>query len=134
MRERAGLRLGLAAVVLAHLIVTLVHGAAHTRAHVPLSRAGNLFVFLVILAGPLVGLALAWRAERAGAWIVALAMAGALVFGVVNHFVLTSPDHVSQVSADWRPVFTTTAVLLAVTELLGFGLAIRVARQRSVRP
>ena len=46
-----------------------------------------------------------------------------LVFGVVNHFLLESPDHVAQVAAQWRVLFGTTAVLLAVTEALGSGLA-----------
>jgi len=57
--------------------------------------------------------------------LIALTMAGALVFGFVNHFVLSSPDHVAHVDPQWRPLFTTTAVLLALTEALGSGLAIQ---------
>jgi hypothetical protein len=124
-------RLWLIAAVLSHLVVSLVHGAAHTGAHVPLSPAANLFVFVVILGGPLAGLAWTWRSERIGNWIIAIAMAGSLVFGVVNHFVVASPDHVAQVERQWRPVFTTTAVLLALIEALGLGLAIRAARERT---
>ena len=120
----------LTAAVLSHLVVSIVHGAAHAGAHVPLSRAANLFVFVVILTGPLVGLALIWPAERIGTWLIAITMAGALVFGLVNHFVFASPDHVSHVARDWRPLFTTTAVLLALTEALGFALAIRLATER----
>jgi hypothetical protein len=52
-------------------------------------------------------------------------MAGSLVFGVVNHFVLVSADHVGHVDPHVRTLFTTTAVLLAVTEALGVGLAMR---------
>jgi len=132
MKGKAGPGLWLVAAVLGHLVVSVVHGAAHARAQVALSGIGRLFVFTVILAGPLAGLALSWPAERLGAWIVALTLAAAFVFGIVNHFVLISPDHFSQVDAVWRPAFTITAVLLAITELLGFGLAIRVARQRSI--
>jgi len=121
----------LTAAVLAHLIISLVHGAAHSGAQVPLSPAANLFVFTVILAGPLVGLALTWPAPRIGSWLIAITMAASLVFGVVNHFVLASPDHVAQVAPQWRPMFSTTAILLAVTEALGFGLAIRSARERT---
>lgn len=120
----------LAAAVLLHLAVSIVHGAAHAEAQVPLSRAANLFVFIVILAGPVVGLALIWRAERIGSWLIAITMAGSLVFGLVNHFVFASPDHVAHVARQWRPLFTTTAVLLAVTETLGSGLAIRLVRGR----
>jgi hypothetical protein len=118
----------LAATVLAHFAISAVHGAAHAGAQVPMSLGANLFVFIVILAGPLVGLALSWRAERAGSWVIALTMAGALVFGLVNHFVLASPDHVAHVAAAWRPLFTGTAALLALTELFGFSLALSVVR------
>ena len=119
----------LTAAVLVHLVVSVVHGAAHSEAHVPLSPAANLFVFGVIVAGPLVGLILAWRAERIGSWVIAITMAGAFVFGCVNHFVLAGPDHVSQVAVRWRPMFTTTAVLLAALEGLASTLAIRIARK-----
>ena len=118
----------MAAAVLVHLAISLAHGAAHNGAQVLLSPAANLFVFVVILAGPLAGLALSWRYERLGSLIVALAMAGSLIFGFVNHFVLESPDHVRHVAAQWRMLFGTTAVLLALTEALGLGFAVRVIR------
>jgi hypothetical protein len=124
----------LTAAVLVHLVVSIVHGAAHAEAHVPLSRAANLFVFGVILAGPLVGLALASLDERIGSWVIAVTMASALVFGCVNHFVLAGPDHVSQVADRWRPIFTTTAALLAATEALASALAVRIARGRKIAP
>jgi len=57
-------------------------------------------------------------------------MAGSLVFGLVNHFVLSSPDHVAHVDPQWRVLFATTAVLLAATELVGSGLALRLVRER----
>src|SRR4051794_9529340 len=91
----------LCSVVVAHLLVSFVHGAAHARAHVDLSPASQSFVYAVILAGPLVGLAVGWRARQLGSWLIAGTMTAALVFGVVNHFVLISPDHVSHVAAEW---------------------------------
>jgi hypothetical protein len=120
----------MATAVLAHLVTSVVHGAAHGGAQIPMSIVANLFVFVVILAGPVLGLALSWRAERLGSLIVALTMAGSLVFGVVNHFLLDSPDHVSQVQAQWRMIFGTTAMLLTITEMLGLGFAIRLIRVR----
>jgi hypothetical protein len=117
------IRLSLAAVVLVHLVVSAVHGTAHDRAHVPLALWANVFVYVVILAGPLVGLALTWWKARLGGWVIALTMAGSLVFGVVNHFLLSSPDHVAHVDPQWRPLFTVTAVLLALTEALAVVLA-----------
>jgi hypothetical protein len=120
----------LTAVVLLHLVISVVHGWAHTEADVPLSRSATLFVYTVILAGPLVGLVVTWPAERIGAWLVAMTMAGSFVFGLVNHFVFDSPDHVAHVARQWRALFATTAVLLALTEAIGFVLAIRLARGR----
>ena len=119
------------AVVVSHFLISVAHGAAHEGARVPLSQAQNLFVYTVILAGPLVGLALAWRAERLGHWIIALTLAGSFVFGVVNHFVLAGADHVSHVDVQWRSLFASTAVLLAATEALGCGLAILLIRGRN---
>jgi ABC-type xylose transport system permease subunit len=123
----------LTAIVLAHLVVSAIHGVAHDRAHVPLSLWANVFVYVVILAGPLVGLALTWWSARAGAWVVALAMAGSLAFGVVNHFLLSSPDHVAHVDPQWRPLFTFTAVLLALTEALGVVLAAKFLASERIR-
>ena len=123
----------LTVVVILHLAVSVVHGTAHTGAHVPLSRAANLFVFGVIVAGPLVGLAVALAASRIGSWVIAVTMAGALVFGCVNHFVLAGPDHVSQVVDEWRAMFATTAALLAALEGLATVLAFRIARSTDDR-
>jgi hypothetical protein len=114
----------LAAVVLVHLAVSLVHGRAHAGAQILLPLAGALFVYIVILAGPLVGLALSrWR-PRAGAWLVAASMSGALLFGLVNHFLIAGSDHVMHVASEWRTLFGVTAALLVLTEALGVGAGI----------
>jgi hypothetical protein len=125
-RARAWLTLA----VLAHLIVAVVHGTAHARAEVTLSGAANLFVYVVILAGPLIGLALLWFDERIGSALIATTMIGSLLFGVVNHFMVASPDHVAHVDPEWRTLFATTAVLLAVTEAAGAAIALRLIRER----
>lgn len=129
MRKGNSPQFWLAAVVLGHFIVSLAHGAAHAWAHVLISRAANLFVFVVILAGPLVGLALTLGSARVGGWVVAVTMASSLVFGLVNHFVLVSPDHVTRVASEWRPLFGATAALLGVTEGLASVMAIRVSQR-----
>jgi len=109
----------LAVIVLTHLVISVLHGQAHTGAQVPLPIAGALFVYIVILAGPIVGLTVArWR-PRAGSLIVAGCMFGALVFGLVNHFMIEGQDHVAHVAVEWRTLFGTTAVLLAVSEVMG---------------
>jgi hypothetical protein len=124
----------LTATVLLHLAISFVHGAAHAGADVPLSPAANLFVYIVILAGPIAGLALTRVAWRIGLWVIAITMAASLVFGVVNHFLLASPDHVAHVAPQWRTLFATTAVLLALSEAVGSVLAIRLARERTHVP
>ena len=118
----------LAAVVLTHLAVSVFHGRAHDGAAVPLSLAGSLFVYVVILAGPLAGLAVwRWR-PRAGAWIVAASMIGALVFGLINHFIIQGSDHVAHVAPEWRTLFGVTAALLVVSEAAGAAVGIWAAR------
>src|SRR3954469_12376610 len=113
------MRTTLAAIVIFHLIVSVFHGAAHSGAQVFLPLAGNLFVYIVILAGPLGGLALSpWR-PHLGAALVGVTLAGSFVFGVVNHFVIPGADHVTHVAREWRSLFATTAVLLAVVEAAG---------------
>jgi hypothetical protein len=123
----------LTVVVLLHLAVSVVHGTAHSAAHVPLSRAANFFVFGVIVAGPLIGLAVALAAARVGSWVIAITMAGALVFGCLNHFVLAGADHVSRVEEQWRAMFATTAALLAALEGLATLLALWLARANDGR-
>jgi hypothetical protein len=118
----------LAAAVVIHLGISLLHGTAHARANVNLSPGSMSFVFAVILIGPVLGL-IAQRAglPRAGAWVVAAALAGALVFGLVNHFLLPGADHVSNVTAQWRVLFGVTAALLAISEAFGSAVAVRCA-------
>src|SRR5262245_32353851 len=131
MRRIDRFDVALTAVVLAHLVVAFVHGQAHQGASVALSTGSNLFVLTVIIIGPLAGLAWSWFVNhRAGAWLIATTMAASLVFGVVNHFVLKSGDHVSQVDAAWRGLFGSTAVLLACIETIGSALGV----WRAVRP
>jgi hypothetical protein len=123
----------LAAVVLTHLAIAIVHGRAHTGAQVPLPLAGALFVYIVILAGPLVGLGVSrWR-PQAGAWIVAASMSGAFVFGLINHFIIDGPDHVGHVAAAWRPLFGATAALLLVCEAAGTAVGVWAATRAAGR-
>jgi hypothetical protein len=121
----------LTAVVLVHLAINIAHGSAHTGAQIPLPLAGSLFVYIVILAGPLVGLGL-WRWQpRLGGWIVAACMGGALVFGLINHFINDGPDHVARVAAEWHQLFGVTAALLVVCEAAGAAIGVWSAREKT---
>src|SRR5215813_5009459 len=106
-------------IVVLHLAISFVHGAAHSGASIALGLAASLFVYTVILAGPIVGLLIGLRRQRLGASLVAYAMTGALVFGVVNHFIIQGSDHVTHVPEAWRTSFTVTAVLIALLEAAG---------------
>ena len=118
----------MAAIVVVHLLISVIHGTAHTGASVPMSLPANLYVFVVILAGPLIGLVISVWAKQFGTVVVALTMGASLIFGVVNHFIIDSPDHISHIGAPWSRLFATTAVLLAITELLGMVVALRLVR------
>jgi hypothetical protein len=108
-------------VVLIHLAVAWVHGLAHQHLLISLTRNQQLFIILVIVLAPVVALVLSWtRAWRTGALLLFLSMLGSLMFGIVNHYVIASPDHVSHLPAgEWALAFKTTAALLAITEVLG---------------
>ena len=107
------------ALVLGHFAVTLVHGAAHAAAAVPMTLAANVFIVLVIEIGPIAGLLMLRKSPIPGAWIIAATLGGSLIFGIVNHFVIIGADHVTHIAARWRELFATTAVLLAITEIVG---------------
>ena len=107
--------------VLAHLAVSFVHGSAHQQLGVGLSTWQNSYVLIVITLGPLIALALVWmRRARAGFALLAISMAGSLIFGGYFHYIGISPDHVSHLPpGDAQGMFRTTAVLLLVTEVFG---------------
>ncbi len=121
-------------IVLAHLAVTVLHGRAHSGAVVPVSTVASVFIVSVIVTAPIVGAVVLWFfSTEWGAWVLALSLAASLIFGVVNHFILESPDHVARIASEWKGLFTVTAVLLALTEALGSGLAFWRAAHARVR-
>jgi hypothetical protein len=116
--------------VLAHLLVSFVHGYAHTELGVGLSAWQNGYVLIVITLAPLVALSLIWtRHRRVGFVLLIASMVGSLAFGAYYHYVAISPDHVSHLPAgDTQGLFRVTAGLLLATEL--FGAIVGVAGMR----
>jgi len=107
-------------VVLAHLAITLWHGAAHRGAEVTLSPIGYLYVAVVITLAPLVATVMLFtRADHAGAWLLMLSMLGSLVFGLLYHFVLPGADNVVEVHAPWHGPFLASAIAVAGSEFGG---------------
>ena len=113
--------------VLAHLIVVLLHGQAHTRLGVGLSNWQNLYVLVVIVLAPVVALVLSFtRYVKAGLWLLLASMLGSLIFGVCYHYIIISPDHVAHLPAgEARGLFRFTAALLLITEAFGVIVAAR---------
>jgi hypothetical protein len=135
MRSPADKRIALVVTlaILAHLVVSLLHGQAHTRLGVPLASWQNVYVIVVILLAPLVALALSWtRYVRVGVWLLLGSMLGSLIFGAVYHYIIISEDHVAHLPpGDARGLFRVTALLLLVTETVGVIVAAMIARSRA---
>jgi hypothetical protein len=112
-------------VVVAHLIVNLLHGQAHTSLGVGLSNWQQVYVIAVILLAPLVALLFIFtRYARAGLWFLFASMLGSLIFGACYHYVIISPDHVAHLPVgDARSMFRVTAMLLLLTEACGVVVA-----------
>lgn len=87
---------------------------------VTLTTFGSVYVLVVITLAPLVaGGLLFTRWARIGALLLALSMLGSFAFGGWYHFLSATNDHVSQVHGPWRSTFIWTAIVLAVSELVG---------------
>ena len=114
-------------IVLAHFVVVMFHGSAHTNLKINLATWQTVFVLIVIVLAPLAAAILIWtRFARFGFVLLAASMAGALLFGVYFHYLAISPDHVSHLPpGDAQATFRWTALLLAITEAIGLtvGLA-----------
>ena len=111
-------------IVVIHFALTTIHGMAHARLGIGLNGFQNFFVGVVIVVAPLLAGYLIWKGNmRAGGALLALSMAGALVFGAYYHFILPGPDHVTHInlpiSLDIRDIFDVSAVLLALFECRG---------------
>jgi hypothetical protein len=94
---------------------------------VPLTGLQTALCGVVILAMPFVGVCLLWTSRaRAGAWVIAVSMLASLLFGVLNHIVLDSPDYVMHVPGhEWRHSFVLSAVTEAIGTVLGVMAAVK---------
>ena len=126
LKTRGSIVLLSAVAVLAHLVVSIVHGRAHEGLRVGLSNWQNIYVLTVILIAPLIAMLLTWtRLARSGLILLVISMAGSLIFGVAYHYVVISPDHVSHIPpGDAQGLFRTTALLLVLTELFGVAVGL----------
>jgi hypothetical protein len=114
------------AIVVLHAIANGLHGLAHVEIPVALSLLQSLFIGIVIFLIPIIAAVLLWtQFYRIGSWLLLSSLAGSLLFGIYNHFIVISPDHVSQVSfADWGLLFQITAILIVIVDGLGAGIGL----------
>lgn len=118
------------AIAVIHAIANGLHGLAHIKIPVALSLVQSLFVGVVIFLIPLVAVVLLWtQFYRLGGWLLLGSLAGSFFFGLYNHFIVISPDHVSQVSfVGWGMLFQITAVLILIIDGLGSWITIQVLK------
>ena len=121
------------AIVVLHAIAHGLHGLAHTEIPVPLSLPQSLFVGGVIFLIPIIAAGLLWTSfDLIGGWLLLGSMTGAVLFGIYNHFITISPDHISQVSFEgWGLLFQITAILTIIVD--GFGCWIGLSALKSVQ-
>jgi hypothetical protein len=122
------------AIIIAHAAVAFLHAAAHQVLDIRVSTAQLIFILTVIMLSPLVAGLLLWkRLMMAGGMLLAAAMLGSLLFGVYNHFMALSPDHVSHVGGlpqkSWPFIFQATASLLALIEMAGSWVGFRTMKK-----
>ncbi|KAI9130337.1 hypothetical protein [Acaryochloris sp. CCMEE 5410] len=113
-------------VVIAHTLISALHGLAHLLIPVPISVLQALFIAGVISALQIVAVLLVWRQQvKWASTVLLVSMAGSLLFGLYNHFVVISPDHFFQMPPTSLGVlFQVTAVLLTVSEGIGIGVSV----------
>ena len=121
-------------VVLAHAVVVWLHGSAHEKLGVDtFAWLGNSFIYVVIIAAPIMAMILLWtRLQRIGIWLLLGSMLGSLLFGGYNHFIAITPDHVAHLPAgEAQTLFIATAVLLGIVEIWGGWITWRALREES---
>jgi hypothetical protein len=112
-------RIGIGLVIL-HVVINFAHAIAHTNLFIAMSLVQNIYIFLVILAGPIVAAAFLRKNPKVGFGLLALTMMGSFLFGVYHHFIAIGSDNVFTLhDQPWTTTFQLSAVLLAIVELAG---------------
>ncbi|MFK8020887.1 MAG: hypothetical protein AB8B86_14050 [Pseudomonadales bacterium] len=123
-------------IVVAHLAGNVWHGDAHTALEIALPETKTAFVMLVILAAPLLGVALLWFSHPLfGYLFIALSLLGSVLFSVYHHYVMVSIDNVDylpQGSIADHTHFIDSAEFIALSAIAGTVLAFYAAGRSSM--
>lgn len=121
-------------IVVIHAIAHGMHGLAHEKIPVSLSVLQSLFVGAVVVLVPIISAFLLWtKFYRIGSWLLLSSMAGVLLFGIYDHFIVIEPEHVSQNSfKGWVLLFQVTALLMLIADGFGCGCGISVWASKAV--
>ncbi|MDJ0590113.1 MAG: hypothetical protein QNJ72_08985 [Pleurocapsa sp. MO_226.B13] len=122
-------------IVSLHFLLVVIHALAHQIIPIATSILQYLFIIPIIVITPVVAMVLLQR-KLFDAGIVLLfgSMLGALVFGIYNHFLVISPDHIDQIPAtNWGKAFQITAFLLMISEILGVSISLWGLRKKQKR-
>ena len=112
-------RIGIGLVIL-HVVINFAHALAHTNLFIAMSLVQNIYIYLVILAGPIIAAAFLHKNPKIGFGLLALTMMGSFLFGVYHHFIAISSDNVFTLGdRPWTTTFLLSAILLAIVELAG---------------
>lgn len=131
-------RIGIAIVML-HALVGVLHSLAHSALYIYMSLWQNFYIFLVIIALPLVAGFVLWRRPgriAVGFFLLFISMLASLIFGGYYHFIAPGRDNVAWLPEHtWTGPFQISAVLLALTEASGVivGLLGVFASRRSIK-
>jgi hypothetical protein len=111
--------IGATVLVLLRQVVAQLHGMAHEEVGVGLAPWQWAFVYLVIVAAPIVAVVLYWtRWSQWGAMLLGVSMPAGMLFGVYYHFIAISPDNVRHLPGEHgHGFFIATAAALVPLEL-----------------
>jgi hypothetical protein len=111
--------IGATVLVLLRQVVAQLHGMAHEEVGVGLAAWQWAFVYLVIVAAPIVAVVLYWtRWSQWGAILLGIVMPAGMLFGIYYHFIAVSPDNVQHLPGEHgHAFFIAPAVALVPLEL-----------------
>jgi hypothetical protein len=114
-----------AVIAIINLALLVAHGWAHRLLGVPLTGWQAAIVYGIIVPGPVIALVLLPRRLGPANAVLLVSMAAGLIFGVLFHYVVPSPDHIGQLPpGESGNPFRVSAAALAVAEAAGVVVAI----------